>query len=139
MLHYAGRPFTGATVRTDDGYAAPQGRGVIFGATMEAGCSSLELDPERVRRLHERASALVPSLACTPYVARTGVRASTPDHRPLVGRSVGGLYVATGARRNGWLLAPLVAEAMVESLQGASPRAVFDPARFGRPSALAQA
>jgi glycine oxidase len=43
------------------------------------------------------------------------------------------VLVARGARRNGWLLAPLVAEVLLDHLTG-RPRSAaagaFDPARF---------
>ena len=129
VLHFRAGPLRGPTVRGHDGYAAPQPDGAVFGATMEAGRADLELDPAIVARLHAAAAALMPELACAPFVARAGVRAATPDGRPLVGRSVGGLHLAVGARRNGWLLAPLVAAAAVEGLQGAPARSEFDPAR----------
>jgi glycine oxidase len=48
------------------------------------------------------------------------VRAATPDALPLVGPSSRpGLSLALGARRNGWLLAPLIAEIICAQLAGA--------------------
>ena len=131
VLHYRGGPTSGPVVRSIDGYAAPQRDGTVFGATMEFGRADLDLDPAVVARLHGAASALLPALAHTPFVARTGVRASTPDGRPLAGCSHSGLHLAAGARRNGWLLAPLIAAAVVEGLQGGDARSEFDPRRFG--------
>jgi glycine oxidase len=61
------------------------------------------------------------------------VRASSPDGLPLAGASAErGLFLATGARRNGWLLAPLVAETVVAAVAGtAVPAAgLLNPARF---------
>ncbi len=139
VLHFAGGPTSGPVIRSAQGYAAPQRAGVVFGATMEAGRFDDDIDPDKVRMLLRAASTLIPDLAETPFVARTGVRASTPDGWPMIGRTVSGLYVATGARRNGWLLAPLVAEAMVEALQGSAPREGFDPGRFGRGEAVTNA
>ena len=139
VLHYHGGVTSGPVVRSRTGYAAPQYGGTVFGATMEAGRSDLELDPGLVERLHREASALFPSLAHKRFTPLTGVRASTPDGRPMVGRTASGLYVATAARRNGWLLAPLVAEAMVQALQGSGGDAAFDPTRFGPVSAFTNA
>ncbi len=130
VLHYAGGVTSGPVVRSRAGYAAPQTSGAVFGATMEYGRSNLELDASLVADLEHEAAVLFPVLARTPFTALTGVRASSPDGRPLVGRSADGVYVATGARRNGWLLAPLVANAMVQALQGAAADPAFDPARF---------
>jgi glycine oxidase len=46
-----------------------------------------------------------------------GVRAATPDGLPLVGRSsTPGVWIAAGARRNGWLLAPLIAKVLTAAL-----------------------
>ena len=134
VLHYAGGVTSGPVVRSRAGYAAPQTSGAVYGATMEHGRSNLELDPTLVAGLEQGAAALFPVLARTPFTARTGVRAATPDGRPMVGRSASGVYVATGARRNGWLLAPVVAEAMVRVLQGDAPDPAFDPGRFGAPT-----
>jgi glycine oxidase len=51
-----------------------------------------------------------------------GVRASTPDGLPLVGWSATpGVMLAVGARRNGWLLAPLVADLVAAYLKGDNP------------------
>ncbi|HYH60750.1 MAG TPA: FAD-dependent oxidoreductase, partial [Solirubrobacterales bacterium] len=64
------------------------------------------------------------------------LRPGTPDNAPIVGRAeVDGLIFATGHFRNGILLAPLTASAVVEILAGEpAPRelAVADPARFAR-------
>ncbi len=119
VLHFQGGPTTGPTLRSAAGYAAPQRRGLVFGATMEPGVSDLALDPDAVRRLHASALRLLPGLAKVPYVARTGVRAATPNGRPLVARTASGLILATGARRNGWLLAPVICAAVLEALNGA--------------------
>ena len=118
VLHFQGGPAGGPTVRGPAGYAAPQRGGVVFGATMEPGRADLELDATAVADLHAAAIAMLPALAAVPFTARTGVRAAMPDSRPLVGPVTARLWLATGARRNGWLLTPLVAQAVVEGLQG---------------------
>lgn len=73
-------------------------------------------------------------MAEAPFEAFAGVRAATPDGLPIVGPGEGtGVYVARGARRNGWLLAPLMAEVIVQHLTARPPSAAakaFDPARF---------
>jgi glycine oxidase len=62
------------------------------------------------------------------------VRASAPDGLPLVGRAgAGGPILAVGARRNGWLLAPLVAELVLKAAAGEDGGAVgerLSPDRF---------
>jgi glycine oxidase len=63
-----------------------------------------------------------------------GVRAATPDGLPMVGASsASGVLVAAGARRNGWLLAPLVAQLIAACVTGRDPgpyAAKLDPRRF---------
>ncbi|PXA83940.1 D-amino-acid oxidase, partial [Caulobacter sp. D5] len=77
---------------------------------------------------------LRPELAGASASIEVGVRASTPDGLPLVGESrTAGVILAAGARRNGWLLAPLVADMVAAYLTGADPgedAAAFDPRRF---------
>jgi glycine oxidase len=131
VLHFQGGPTGGATVRGPAGYAAPQRTGVVFGATMEPGRADLALDTTAVADLHAAAIEMLPVLAAVPFAARTGVRAATPDGRPLVGPVADRLWLATGARRNGWLLAPLIAQAVVEGLQGRAVRGEFRAARSG--------
>jgi glycine oxidase len=124
VLHFDGGPTAGPTLRTPAGYAAPQAGGVVFGATMEPGRADLDVDPATVRRLHTAAVGLLPELAGASFRALTGVRAAFPDGRPRAGPVGDRLHLATGARRNGWLIAPLVARAVVRGLQGAPKEAV---------------
>ncbi len=130
VLHFRGGPDAGPTVRGEAGYLAPQRRGAVFGATMEPGCSDEAVDPSTVRALHAAALRLAPGLAETPFTALTGVRAALPDGRPLAGHAGEGLHLAVGGRRNGWLLAPLVAAAVLEGLRGGAPHPAFDPQRM---------
>jgi glycine oxidase len=128
-------PSAGPVVRADGVYIAPGPHGVVVGATMEEGRSDLTVDPQAVARLRAAAAGLFAHLADAPATASAGVRASTPDGLPLVGPSrQSGVLVARGARRNGWLLAPLIAGVVIDHLlrrpPGAAARA-FDPARFG--------
>ena len=134
ILQFQGGPAVGPVLRGREGYVAPQSLGAAFGATMQAGCADLSVEPAEVAALHLGASTLAPCLAGLPFTAHTGVRAATPDGLPLAGRLGEGLFAATGARRNGWLLAPLVAETVAAALAGApSPyAAAFDPLRFTR-------
>ncbi len=109
----------------------------ILGATMEAGRDDADIAPAATARLLARAGPLAPSLArADGWRADAGVRAATPDGLPLVGDSkAAGVILAVGARRNGWLLAPLTAAAirdLVEERPLEGPAAAFDPARFTR-------
>jgi glycine oxidase len=118
-------------------YAVPSGDGVLLGATMEPGRDDITPDPAQVDRLRNAAARLFPALANRPVQAAVGVRAAAPDGLPLVGPSVRpGVLLAAGARRNGWLLAPLVARAVVAWAQGGEPDPTavrLAPARFSPP------
>lgn len=109
-------------VRGDGVYAAPADGGLLLGASMEVGRGDLDVDAAVVAALRERGAALFPDLAEAPMAARVGVRAATPDGAPMVGPSlVGDTILAVGARRNGWLLAPLVAEMTAAYATGRDP------------------
>jgi glycine oxidase len=63
-----------------------------------------------------------------------GLRPATPDNRPLIGAADDdGVIYATGHYRNGILLAPVTADALVERLvTGVTPALIepFSPLRF---------
>jgi glycine oxidase len=124
----------GPVVRVKDIYVCPAAGGALIGSTMEVGRVDTDIDPTFVARLREHAAAAASVFATTPLMARAGVRAATPDSLPLVGRGrEPGVWLAVGARRNGWLLAPLIAQAIVEGvLDQRTPAWArdFDPARF---------
>jgi glycine oxidase len=124
--HSPTRRFTG-------GYRVDTDHGVLIGATMEPGRTA---DPAAARQLNAIAKAHFPELAGLEPAINWGVRAGTKDGLPLVGPSSRpGILVAVGARRNGWLLAPLVAEMTAAYLAGADPGGyarAFDPRRFER-------
>lgn len=125
-------PRDGPVVRAPGIYVAPGARGPAIGATMEVGVSDRRIDAEVCDRLLALAKPLFPGLAGVASAAAAGVRASTPDGLPMVGPSrVPGVVLAVGARRNGWLLAPMIARAVAEGLAGADCwTPLFDPARF---------
>jgi glycine oxidase len=121
-------------VRCAAGYANPARDGLRIGATMESGLNDREVDIHTAAPLGRLAHELYPTLnVATPQV-QAGVRAAAPDGLPLVGPSAApGVWLAVGARRNGWLLAPLVAQMTAAYLAGGDPGAharAFDPNRF---------
>lgn len=121
-------------LRCSGGYGVV-GEGVArLGATMQAGRHDRRIEPQAVAQLHALAVSLFPALAAATATPAAGVRAATPDGLPLVGpSSLPGVFLAAGARRNGWLLAPMVATMTAAHLAGedAGPRAaLFDPRRF---------
>jgi glycine oxidase len=123
------------TVRGEGVYVTPADDGVALGATMEAGRDDTEIEPDKVEPLRRAAARLFPHLAEAPVEIAAGVRGATPDGLPMVGWSEApGVLLAVGARRNGWLLAPLVAQVAAACVTGRDPGpygARFDPARFG--------
>ena len=124
----------GPMLRAAAGYVSATASGVHVGATMEAGRADHVIDPAIVARLKAFGERLYPALAGADLEARTGVRATTADGLPLVGPSAApGVFLAVGMRRNGWLLAPLVAEMIAAYLTGDNPgphAARLNPRRF---------
>ena len=128
-------PHAGPVARAPGVYVAPSSAGALAGATMQEGLADRRIDPEAVARLRNAASRLYPALQRATVQAQAGVRAATPDGLPLAGPSRGDArtLLAVGARRNGWLLAPVVADVVAARLRGAPAGAfgeAFDPARF---------
>lgn len=105
--------YDGPVLRGEGVYVAPAARGARIGATMEAATDDLIPSPHKARGLQAAAARLLPAIAGVAAEARVGVRAATPGGLPWVGPARdGSTLLAVGARRNGWLLAPLVAEAL---------------------------
>lgn len=127
-------PAGGPTLRSRGGYVSPQAGGAVVGATMEPGLSDRRLDEAILERLKAEAVRWLPQLAVSPIRGAAGVRAATPDGLPLIGPSSRPkVILATGARRNGWLLAPLAAQVVAGHLAGDAPdetAAAVDPRRF---------
>jgi glycine oxidase len=123
ILHYRGGPSDGPIVRTPSAYVSPQPGGAAVGATMEPGLADRRTDPIVLARLRAEAERLFPGMTGLEAEGRAGVRASTPDGLPLVGIGAGDgrVVMAVGARRNGWLLAPLVAEMVEAIIRGDDP------------------
>lgn len=97
-------------VRGEGVYFAP-GASLAIGATMEHGRDDLAPDRVATQALRAAAAALRPDLDLDRAEVEVGVRVTAPDGLPLVGWSQApGVMLAVGARRNGWLFAPLVAD-----------------------------
>ena len=128
-------PATGPVIRGQGVYICP-GQGPAIGATMEVGRDDLTIDPTATEGLRQAAIRLRPELAEALMSTQVGVRATTADGLPLVGWSATpGVMLAVGARRNGWLLAPLVADLVAAYLMDDNPgpdAAPLDARRFSR-------
>jgi glycine oxidase len=106
---------------------------------METGVAEAVVDPELAARLLDAAGPLgalltPPTTGPVAWGAAAGVRAATPDGLPLVGAAgAPGVILAVGARRNGWLLAPMIAAAVLDAVEGRAAgdaAAAFDPRRL---------
>jgi glycine oxidase len=132
ILRVAGEPGR-VSLRGDGIYAVPAEGGWALGATMEAGVADPAVDPAREGPLRAAGAGLLPEVAQARGVLFAGVRAATADGLPFAGASAApNVLLATGARRNGWLLAPLVAKVVAACLTGGDPgpyAARLDPAR----------
>lgn len=134
------RAATGAagpmSLRGEGIYAVPAEGGLSVGATMEAGVEDAAVDPAQGPPLQAAGARLLPAIADVPTELFAGVRAATPDGLPMAGFAAERVILATGARRNGWLLAPLVARVVAACVTGrdAGPYAArLDPNRFRDP------
>lgn len=115
-------PAGAPSLRCVGGYVTGGADGLCVGATMEAGFSDRMADPRTIDRLHALAGRFYPETQSLEPVPAAGVRAASPDGRPMIGpSSAPGVMLAVGARRNGWLLAPLVAQIMAAYLAGGDP------------------
>ncbi len=140
-LHAAGT--AGPLTRTVRGvvhgrncYLVPRHDGsLVVGATSEEQGFDLSVRLGTVADLVTDARELVPALdEYTLVETSTGLRPGSPDNAPIIGRTaLEGLIIATGHYRNGFLLAPITADAVVAILEGngddETVRA-FTPERF---------
>lgn len=125
-------------VRSDQGYWARYADLAKFGATMQVGAEDMAIEPTIVANLKLRAKAMAAEITgLDSAVPRVGIRASSPDGWPLIGRDAeSGVYVATAMRRNGFVFAPLAAQLVLdlidEQLDGKAYEAIglYDPSRF---------
>jgi len=135
ILRYANARGPGVSVRTDGAYAASASDGLAVGATMEPGVAEAKVDPATLGPLVAAAGRLYPQLAEATFAASAGVRAATADGLPMVGpSSTPRVILAVGARRNGWLLAPLIGEIVAACVTGRDPgphAPRLGPQRFG--------
>jgi glycine oxidase len=143
ILRYAGCDAGRVSVRGQGAYGVPAEGGLAIGATMECGVADPAPDPAQLGPLQAAGARLFPTLQGRRPEILAGVRAATPDGLPLAGRSATPrVILATGARRNGWLLAPLVGQAVAACVTGgeAGPHAArLAPARFDTRGAKGEA
>jgi glycine oxidase len=118
-------------------YLIPRGDRLVVGATSQDEVDDpTRLDLPLHRALFQEASALWPDLARGQIIESwAGLRPKTPDGLPLLGFSQNqGVIIATGAYRNGWLLAAGIANSVLELVRDGPAAAEnlqpFTPNRF---------
>ncbi len=100
-------------------YLVPRADGVVVGATQYEHGRDTAPAVAGVRELLDDACAVIPALGEYEFAeCAAGLRPVTPDGLPIVGRLDDRTLVAAGHGRNGFLLAPWTAEAVVAELAG---------------------
>jgi glycine oxidase len=127
-----------ATVRGADVYLVPRADGeVVVGATQEERGPDRTVTAGAVHDLLRDAMSVLP-VTSELELAETcaGLRPGTPDNGPVVGPAAGsgpdGLLLATGHYRNGILMSPVTADAIVAHLTGQPAAPEWEPFAPGR-------
>jgi glycine oxidase len=133
-LEGAGAAAVRRTTRGAGVYLTPRRDGVLVGASMQSGRTDLDIESEVIAGLRSAAERICPELSGA-RIAETwaGVRGAVADGLPLAGASaLAGVHLALAPRRNGWLLAPLIARSVAASVLGGDDPAggVFAPGRI---------
>lgn len=116
-------------------YLVPRADGeLVLGATQyEAGFDET-VTARGVRELLEGAERILPGITEYELVeTAAGLRAGSRDALPYIGEVGEGVYAATGHHRNGLLMAPVTADAVLAWLSGEAPPeevAAASPARL---------
>jgi glycine oxidase len=132
----ATRPVATRIVRTPDVYAVPRADGrLVVGATVEEQGFDSAVTAGGVLELLRAAYEVLPGITELALLeASAGHRPATPDNEPVIGEgALPGLVWATGHWRNGVLLAPVTADAIVGLITGREPAPelrAFSPRRF---------
>jgi glycine oxidase len=128
-----------AMVRGVDVYLVPRADGeMIVGATSEERGPDRTVTAGAVHDLLHDAMSVLP-VTSELILAETcaGLRPGTADNGPIAGAAgPAGLFVATGHYRNGILLSPVTADAVVACLTGRRPAAEWEPFSPDRFAAL---
>ncbi len=111
-------------VRGTPVYLVPRRHGeIVVGATSEDVGDDTRVTAGAIDELLRAAIGLVPSIAELELVESTAaLRPGTHDNGPIIGPGpLDGLAIATGHHRNGILLAPVTADAVVALVEGHEP------------------
>ncbi|WP_236006412.1 glycine oxidase ThiO [Nakamurella leprariae] len=113
-------------------YLVPRSDGLVVGATQHEVGADTTVTVGGVRDLLADATAVLPGLAEFEFAEHAaGLRPMSPDGVPFIGRLDDRVVLATGHGRNGILLAPLTADAVLADLHR-SPLAEVAAAAPGR-------
>ncbi|MDQ1182864.1 glycine oxidase [Rhodococcus sp. SORGH_AS 301] len=100
-------------------YLVPRGDGLVVGATQYEHGDDTAVTVAGVRDLLADAEAVFPAVGDYELAeTAAGLRPGSPDNIPVVGRWDDRVIVAAGHGRNGVLLAPVTADAVVAELEG---------------------
>ncbi len=129
--------FTGLAkpVMGENVYLVPRGSETLVGATQESAGFDTTVTAEAVAWLHREAARIARPLG-DARVTRSwaGLRPATPDMLPILGPDpdLPELLYACGHSKNGILLAPATADAMVHWCRGGATDAVLAPFSISR-------
>jgi D-amino-acid dehydrogenase len=109
----------------------PMDAGVRLAGTSELTRADRAPDWRRASRLPAQAQQLFPGLPTRPYEPWMGVRATTPDSLPLIGRSphCPGVVYATGHQHLGLTLSAITGRLVAEIVGGREPAVDIHPLR----------
>lgn len=115
-------------IRGSDVYLVPRFGELVVGATVEERGADTSVTAGGVADLLVAARSLVPGIDEAELVETgAGLRPGTPDNGPIIGPVSDRVVVAAGHHRNGILLAPATADAVVAHLTGGSVPAEVAP------------
>jgi glycine oxidase len=126
----AREPVCERIVATEWVYVVPRSDGrVVVGATVEERGPDTTVTAGGVHELLREAYRVLPDIGELELTAAmAGLRPTTPDNAPVIGRgAIDGLVLAVGHFRNGILLAPATADAVAALLAGEPAPAVVEP------------
>lgn len=118
--------------------AAKSGNRLIAGATSEVGQDDTETDEAALEQLAQAARQLVPGLVAVPVSEQwAGLRPRSADAMPIIGELAPGVTFAGGGYRNGVLLAPVIADAVLQFVMTGSWPDMVRPFKPDRESLVA--
>jgi glycine oxidase len=128
LLRFAAPGLLGRFLHHPSAYLVPRAGGLVVGATMVRAGFDRADDPAAIAALVEAARRLLPALADAPVAeAWTGLRPRLQHGLPVIATPRAGLTIATGHFRNGILLTPITASAVLALVTGRAPPHSLEP------------